>query len=84
MNAAPSLDGQGAAETALENSDSGMKQKPDLVGALREKFGVAPPVVKVAEIQAEKAMKKAKPKDDYDKFMLEMGDLLGPATGTKK
>ena len=82
MNAAPSLDA-GSAESTLDNL--GLKQKPDLVGSLKEKFGSGPAgaiTPKEVENQTEKiaANLKVKPKDDYEKFMLEMGDILGPSS----
>lgn len=42
--------------------------RPDLVSTLKNRFGPAPP----------KANKEPAPKSDYDKFMEEMGDIIGP------
>ncbi|KAG6873831.1 hypothetical protein C0995_010443 [Termitomyces sp. Mi166 len=49
--------------------------RPDLLSTLQSKFGPAPPLPVPSVSTTKKAEKK---KDDYDKFMEEMGDILGP------
>lgn len=85
INAAPLLGPEAGASNkdASSNLDDALNEskKPDLLSTLREKFGPAPVLVSPAatEKSGEGSMKKAqKPKDDYEKFMDEMGDMLGP------
>ena len=65
INAAPALDGEsrGQAQDAAH-------ARPDIVSTLREQFGGAKEV---------KAQEKPKVKNDYEKFVEGMGDILGPA-----
>jgi len=65
INAAPSLT---SAETSAEQTES-VPARSDLVSALKSQFGPVP----------SKPVPSSKPvKSDYDKFMEEMGDILGP------
>ncbi|PPQ79860.1 hypothetical protein CVT25_002916 [Psilocybe cyanescens] len=64
VSSAPSVDDSGEVEAALA--------RPDLVSALKNQFGPAP-VKPAAPAKTEK-----NPKSDYDKFVEEMGDILGP------
>lgn len=69
VNAAPTVgpaDGTAEAEAALA-------ARPDLLSALQDKLG-APPAKK-AKVETEEV--SAKPKDDYEKFLEGMNDILG-------
>jgi hypothetical protein len=65
VNSAPALDGEsnGQARDAAP-------ARPDLVSTLRGQFGSAREI---------KAQEKPKVKDDYEKFVEGMGDILGPS-----
>ncbi|KLO07262.1 hypothetical protein SCHPADRAFT_860472 [Schizopora paradoxa] len=89
VNAAPALDGDGKEGVQQDGEDANAigPQRSDLMGTLQEKFGPMPTVGSSKE--DEPALKKRKvhvppppPRktgaDDYDKFMTEMKDLLGP------
>lgn len=67
MNAAPSLV---SSAPSVDNGEAeNAPARPDLVSALKNQFGPIPPKpTKVAPA----------PKSDYDKFVEEMGDILGP------
>jgi len=68
VNAAPALtDDQDTAEPSLA--------RPDLLSTLRDQFG-APPVAKTDTSKIIPPT-PAKKNDDYDKFLEEMGDILG-------
>ncbi|CAL1694072.1 unnamed protein product [Somion occarium] len=66
VNAAPSL----APSTGEEESTQA--PRPDLLSALKSQFGTPSGETKSTPALA------AKPKDDYEKFVEEMGDILGP------
>jgi len=68
VNAAPSLASSESAEDAPLDP-----VRPDLVGTLSRQFGVPPPPSK-----KHKVSDSGKPKGDYEKFVDEMGDILGP------
>ncbi|GJE87689.1 Wbp11 and NpwBP domain-containing protein [Phanerochaete sordida] len=68
INAAPSVDG-GA------DSDPTVTPRPDLLGTLKAQLGAGSALSTGEEVKLQTA---AKPKDDYQKFMEEMGDILGP------
>ncbi|KAI0077454.1 hypothetical protein K474DRAFT_1088865 [Panus rudis PR-1116 ss-1] len=72
VNAAPSLGPSGNDEEA---GASVAAPRPDLLGTLKSQFGHGPSAATAAG-SASKAQ-EGKPKDDYDKFMEEMGDILG-------
>ena len=63
-NAAPALN-FAAPSVGDEVSTEAERARPDLVGALKEQFGTIP----VPQV--------TKSKSDYDKFVEEMGDILG-------
>ncbi|KAG6846101.1 hypothetical protein H0H87_006465 [Tephrocybe sp. NHM501043] len=67
VNAAPGMEGDDEKEPAGP-------ARPDLLSALKSQFGPAPPVTAPSSTTGKKTGKK----DDYDKFMEEMGDILGP------
>ena len=56
--------------------------RPDLLSTLQDKFG-APPAKKAKEDVEGKKAPSAKLKDDYDKFLEEMGDVLEKCTASK-
>jgi hypothetical protein len=64
INAAPSVGDAGVEKPAESNVDSGSR-RPDLVSTLMNQFPM--PLSK----------QESKPKDDYAKFVEEMGDILG-------
>ncbi|KAG2755417.1 hypothetical protein P692DRAFT_20844310 [Suillus brevipes Sb2] len=74
VNAAPSL-GAGS-----ESSEPAPASRPDLVSSLMDKFGPVP-VVAAASLNEKASSKGMQPdagkKDDYQKFVEEMGDILG-------
>ncbi|KAJ7837394.1 hypothetical protein B0H14DRAFT_2791640 [Mycena olivaceomarginata] len=83
VNAAPSLstlpNKPGTASSAAEES---LPVRPDLLGSLKGKFG-APPTVNASSAATGKVSAKETPaakgaKDDYDKFVESMADILGP------
>ncbi|KAF5323490.1 hypothetical protein D9611_005523 [Ephemerocybe angulata] len=65
INAAPSVGGSGPDKTPGGNEDAA-PARPDLVSTLMSQFPTRPP------------KNEPKPKDDYSKFVEEMGDILGP------
>ncbi|CAK5266064.1 unnamed protein product [Mycena citricolor] len=62
--AAPSLPDNSVAEGSSSNS---LPARPDLLSSLKGKFGLPPPPAK-----------PVKPKDDYEKFVDSVSDILGP------
>lgn len=64
VNAAPALDGEGHGQ-----AQGAAHARPDIVSTLKVQFGGANEV---------KAQEKPKMKDDYEKFVEGMGDILGP------
>lgn len=64
INAAPSVGDPEADKDTESNVDPGLT-RPDLVSTLRNQFPM--PLLK----------QESKPKDDYAKFVDEMGDILG-------
>lgn len=66
VNAAPTL------EPSAGEEERASAPRPDLLGTLKSQLG--PGLGKGGETSAPA---KPKPKDDYDKFMEEMGDILG-------
>ena len=79
INAAPTVEGDDASPTEVV-------ERPDLVSTLRSQFG--PVRTKDEKSQKEKGKGKEKDKssaqrgkDDYEKFLDEMNDILGPGTG---
>ena len=78
VNAAPTV---GPAEDHDGDAGPAPAARPDLLSTLQDKFG-APPAKKAKEDVEGKKASAAKPKDDYDKFLEEMGDILGPSKPT--
>ena len=66
IDAAPSI---GSAAPAVDGGEQVEHSRPDLVSALKNQFGPVPP---------KPTKKDPVPKSDYDKFVEEMGDILGP------
>jgi hypothetical protein len=65
VNAAPSV----GSDDSNGGEGQQREQRPDLVSALKGQFGDAS--------GRQKEKEKAKPKGDYEKFVEEMGDILG-------
>jgi hypothetical protein len=85
VNAAPSTEALG--ENGFIGGDdnaNAMEVRPDLMGALRDKLGPIASTTssgdgeRMEEGSRMKKMKVEKPKDDYAKFMDEIGGILGP------
>ncbi|KAI0639836.1 WW domain binding protein 11-domain-containing protein [Trametes polyzona] len=72
VNAAPTV---GPADGNGEEAEAAPTARPDLLSTLQDKFGAPPPKKAKADDGSAKAA-PAKPKDDYDKFLEEMGDIL--------
>ncbi|OJA12341.1 hypothetical protein AZE42_02781 [Rhizopogon vesiculosus] len=76
VNAAPSLGGE------TDSSEPPPASRPDLVSSLKDRFGPVP-AVSVASPNSRGPAKGMQPsaekKDDYQKFVEEMGDILGTA-----
>lgn len=64
FNAAPDV----GSSSSDSNAEVG-PARPDLLGALKNQFGSKP---------VEKPKPSTPQQSDYDKFMAEMGDILGP------
>ncbi|KAI5120580.1 hypothetical protein M0805_002530 [Coniferiporia weirii] len=87
VNAAPALGTDaGDADGDAGAEEGARQQKPDLLGTLKEKFGpMAGSASHPTSSEFEGGTKRRKvedvkerPKDDYDNFLAEMGDMLGP------
>ncbi|CDO73186.1 hypothetical protein BN946_scf185007.g241 [Trametes cinnabarina] len=76
VNAAPTI---GPADGPDEEKEPPQQARPDLLSALQDKFGVPPPKKAKLDIEPAKAA-PAKPRDDYDKFLEEMSDILAKPT----
>ncbi|TFY67317.1 hypothetical protein EVJ58_g1694 [Rhodofomes roseus] len=76
INAAPSL-GQKADS---EEPEAPAAARPDLMSTLKQNLGSAVSVPAAKSADAAVKSSAAKPKDDYAKFLEEMGDMLGPKT----
>lgn len=74
VNAAPSL-GPDADSATQAPSDVG-PARPDLLSALKDQFG---PAARPTAPAPRGSVPKSKGKDDYAKFVEEMGDFLGPS-----
>ncbi|KAJ7146304.1 hypothetical protein C8R44DRAFT_757112 [Mycena epipterygia] len=79
VNAAPSLSTlpskPGASVPPAEES---LPVRPDLLGSLKGKFGTPPASAATGKASKAPTVKDAKQKDDYDKFVESMSDILGP------
>ncbi|KAI0830746.1 WW domain binding protein 11-domain-containing protein [Trametes gibbosa] len=71
VNAAPIVD----AADDKDEDEVAPAARPDLLSTLQHTFGAPPPKKAKADTQPAKVI-SAKPKDDYDKFLEEMGDIL--------
>lgn len=69
VNAAPSVD-------AAADSEPAAAPRPDLMHTLKAQFGGS--VASSSKGQAAAGPSVPKSKDDYEKFLEEMGDILGP------
>ncbi|EJF67078.1 hypothetical protein BD309DRAFT_850229 [Dichomitus squalens] len=78
VNAAPTV---GLAEDHDGDAGPAPVARPDLLSTLQDKFGPPPPKKAKGEVEGTKTS-AVKPKDDYDKFLEEMGDVLGPSKAT--
>ena len=65
LNAAPALDSAAPSVGEYDKAEEVELARPDLVGALKVQFGSVP------------VPQATKSKSDYDKFVEEMGDILG-------
>ncbi|KAI0361149.1 hypothetical protein OH77DRAFT_1500558 [Trametes cingulata] len=72
VNAAPTV---GPADDKSDEPEAAPAARPDLLSTLQDKFGAPPPKKAKVETEAAKTA-PAKPKDDYDKFLEEMSDIL--------
>ncbi|KAI0375436.1 hypothetical protein BV20DRAFT_270274 [Pilatotrama ljubarskyi] len=72
VNAAPTV---GPADDKNGESETAPAARPDLLSTLQDKFGAPPPKKPKTDVESIKAA-PAKPKDDYDKFLAEMSDIL--------
>jgi hypothetical protein len=83
VNAAPSLSTlPNKPGTASPTAEESLPVRPDLLGSLKGKFG-APPTVNAPSAATGRVGAKETPaakgaKDDYDKFVESMADILGP------
>ncbi|KAI8981236.1 WW domain binding protein 11-domain-containing protein [Trametes punicea] len=75
VNAAPIVS---PADGQSEETEAAPAARPDLLSTLQDKFGAPPPKKTKTGEEGVKAA-PAKPKDDYDKFLEEMSDILGPS-----
>jgi hypothetical protein len=82
VNAAPSLSTlpskPGSAGPSAEES---LPVRPDLLGSLKGKFGAPPAASSAAatgKVKAKETQATKGAKDDYDKFVESMSDILGP------
>ncbi|KAI0673566.1 WW domain binding protein 11-domain-containing protein [Trametes maxima] len=73
VNSAPSVGPQDEKDEA----EAVAVARPDLLSTLQDKFGAPPSKKTKTEVGAAKAT-PTKPKDDYDKFLEEMSDILVP------
>jgi len=77
INAAPSV---GAPSDSAEGGSDAAPARPDLLSAVKGQLGSAASTAGVvAKADATSKDSRPKPKDDYEKFLEEMGDILGPA-----
>jgi len=76
VNAAPSL-GNGAGDSAADSETA--PARPDLLSALKDQFGPAPVSAEIGKGSSSGKTKAepSKKSDDYEKFMQDMGSLLG-------
>lgn len=83
VNAAPSAGTDVDADAGGGTADTNEAARPDLMGALREKLGPMADAARPApENGAKKRQKVEKPRDDYDRFMEEIGGMLGSSVKT--
>ncbi|THV01460.1 hypothetical protein K435DRAFT_776054 [Dendrothele bispora CBS 962.96] len=79
VNAAPLTELEEEGDDQINQKGGGMK-KPDLLGTLRGQFPFASSAAsapnKKAKVEEEIESSKEKKKDDYEKFMEEIGDIL--------
>ena len=75
VDAAPSL---GPDATDLESTTT--LSRPDLLGTLKNKFGPVPVLESTDNGGSKGGSMVEKSKDDYEKFVEEMGDLLAPVS----
>lgn len=72
VNAAPSL---GEAANDAESKVDASPARPDLLNVLRNQFGPSPTADKGVSLTGQQKV-DSKRKDDYDRFVEEMGDIL--------
>ncbi len=78
VNAAPTV---GSTEDNDGEGEPAPVARPDLLSTLQDKFGA--PLKKQKVKQEVKKTPAAKPKDDYEKFLEEMGDVFGSSTAAR-
>ncbi|KAJ7762422.1 mRNA biogenesis factor-domain-containing protein [Mycena maculata] len=77
VNAAPALSSLPSKPGTL--AEESLPVRPDLLGSLKGKFGTPPAApAKAPKAKDAQAAKDTKQKDDYDKFVESMADILGP------
>ncbi|KAI0718855.1 hypothetical protein C8T65DRAFT_569965 [Cerioporus squamosus] len=75
VNAAPTV---GASDGDVDDAEAAPAARPDLLTTLQGKIGAPPAKKPKVEAKAQESQSSSKPKDDYDKFIEEMSDILGP------
>ncbi|KAJ7242588.1 hypothetical protein B0H12DRAFT_1132264 [Mycena haematopus] len=83
VNAAPSLSTLPSKPgTQAPTGEESLPVRPDLLGSLKEKFGPPPTAttspVATGKVNANETQPAKGAKDDYDKFVESMADILGP------
>lgn len=83
INAAPFLGSGSGPGAESEDPVTAGPVRPDLLSTLRDQFGPAPAPAgggSAANRNVGNKSEAAKKKDDYEKFVEEMGDMLGPTS----
>ncbi|KIK70562.1 hypothetical protein GYMLUDRAFT_65785 [Collybiopsis luxurians FD-317 M1] len=75
VNAAPGVDDDDNDTDPSVAADP----RPDLLSTLREQFGPAPAVAKPEQPAKKAKVEAVKKKDDYERFVEEIGDILNPS-----
>ncbi|KAF7307450.1 F-box domain-containing protein [Mycena indigotica] len=65
-----------AAPGSSSDNAEALPARPDLLGSLKDKFGVVPAPTSAPSVKP--PAQKSKGKDDYDRFVESMADILGP------
>ncbi|KAF9074963.1 mRNA biogenesis factor-domain-containing protein [Rhodocollybia butyracea] len=73
VNAAPGIGNE------EEDAEASTPARPDLLSTLRNQFGLAPSVAKPEQPAKKAKVETIKKKDDYDRFVEDIGDILNPS-----